>query len=132
MTEPDYIIYSDCGYHLGRNEGAYAYIILRGEQIVGKKAVAFTHETSNRGELMAVIDAVDSCPHGARLEVRSDSQYVVNTLSGEWRHRTNDDLFVRWKKLVARKKLKITLTWVRGHSGDKYNEMCDAMCDELL
>lgn len=127
-----YIAYTDSSLHLGRNEGAYAFILLLDGQIIDKGVTVFHRETNNRGEMRAVIEALGSCPYGAKVEVRSDSQYAVKVFKGEWSHRSNEDLFLEWKRLVKEKKLWVRMKWVRGHSGDIYNEMCDQMCAEAL
>ena len=124
--------YTDGGYHLHKDEGAYAFVILQNDNIIHKQATVIRHESNNRGELKAILDAVDWCPDGAEIEVHSDSQYAIFTLSGEWARRKNTDLFDRWEEILARKRCKVTFRWVKGHSGDRYNEMCDRMCDEAV
>lgn len=123
-----YIAYTDSGYHIGCGKGAYAYILLCDGEIVRKEAFTFMHESNNRGELHAIIAALEACPDGASVEIRTDSQYAHNTLTGEWLQRRNTDLFARWHALVQGKKLKVKVVWIRSHSGDIYNEMCDDLC----
>ena len=89
---PTYIAYTDSGYHICRNGGAYAYILLHDGEIVRKEAFLFRRESNNRGELHAIIAAIENCPDGAAVEIRTDSQYAVNTLTGEWTQRRNTDL----------------------------------------
>lgn len=131
-ASPTFLIYTDGGYHQYKDEGAYAYIILKDDKIIRKDAKVIRHESNNRGELKAIIEAVASCPPGAILTIRSDSQYAINTLMGVWRRNTNLDLFEKWEIMVKEKNPDITFEWVRGHSGDRYNEMCDHMCDEAV
>lgn len=125
-----YIAYTDSSFHLCRNEGAYGYILLHGDEVIRKETFRFKRETNNRGELRAIIAAVRACPDGADIEIRSDSQYAVNTLTGEWLQRRNTDLFKQWHALFPEKKIHVTVKWIRAHSGDMYNEMCDQMCVE--
>ena len=127
---PTYIAYTDSGYHISRNGGAYAYILLKGGDVIRKEASLFLHESNNRGELHAIIAAMENLPEGADVEIRTDSQYAVNTLTGEWLQRRNTDLFARWHELVRGRKLKIKVVWIRAHSGDAYNQMCDDLCCE--
>ncbi len=127
---PTYVAYTDSGYHICRSGGAYAYILLKHGEIIRKEAFLFRHESNNRGELHAIIAAIENLPEGADVEIRTDSQYAVNTLTGEWLQRRNTDLFARWHELVRGKKLKVKVVWIRSHSGDVYNEMCDDLCCE--
>ena len=127
---PTYIAYTDSGYHISRNGGAYAYILLKGGEVIRKEASLFLHESNNRGELHAIIASMENLPEGADVEIRTDSQYAVNTLTGEWLQRRNTDLFARWHELVRGRKLKVKVVWIRAHSGDAYNQMCDDLCCE--
>lgn len=34
--------------------------------------------------------------------------------------------------MSKRTHLIVECQWVRGHSGNEYNEMCDQMCNEIL
>lgn len=130
MEGNSYIAYTDSGYHICRNGGAYAYILLKDGEIVRKEAFLFRRESNNRGELHAIIAAIENCPDGSSVEIRTDSQYAVNTLTGEWLQRRNTDLFARWHALVQGKHLKVKVVWIKAHSGDPYNEMCDDLCCE--
>ncbi|HTT72472.1 MAG TPA: ribonuclease H [Anaeromyxobacteraceae bacterium] len=94
--------------------------------------------TNNRMELRAVLEALQGLPDGERVEVRSDSRYVVDALSKwvhgwrrkGWRTATggavlNRDLI---EALSARAGvLRVAYTWVRGHDGAPVNEVCDAL-----
>lgn len=126
------IAYTDGGYHLYKNEGAYAFVILQNDKVLHKEATVIRDESNNRGELKAIINAVNWCPDNSEIEVRSDSQYAINTLSGNWKRNKNRDLFEQWDEILEKKKPKVTFEWVHGHSGNKYNEMCDQMCNEAV
>lgn len=94
--------------------------------------------TNNKMELLAVISALEAVAPGCALEVRTDSQYVVNG-STIWRRGwqakgmktaggkpvANADLWHRlWAAADAR---KVKFTWVRGHNGDPGNEVADRL-----
>lgn len=125
-------VYTDGGYHLYKNEGAYAYVILDRGMEIAHFAKAVRKESNNRCELHAIIEAVKACPANADLTIRSDSQYAINTLDGKWNRNTNLDLFEDWNGVLKEKHPKITFQWVRGHNGDKWNERCDRLCDEAV
>lgn len=125
-----YVAYTDSGYHICCDGGAYAYILLKEGEVIRKEARLFRHESNNRGELHAIIAAIENLPEGADVEIRTDSQYAVNTLTGEWLQRRNTDLFARWHSLVRGRRLKVKVVKIRAHSGDAYNEMCDELCCE--
>lgn len=88
--------------------------------------------TNNRMEITAAISGLTAAlgRYGEAIsesgvEIISDSQYVVNTMSRGWQRNKNTDL---WDILeYLSEGIKITWTWVRGHNGDPYNEMCDRL-----
>ena len=91
-------------------------------------------ETNNRQEIKAIIAAVSKLPDDARkVRIISDSMYALNTLSGECMRRANHDLFKLWEKTKRKKAVvELEFLWVKGHSGDYYNELCDELCNELI
>ncbi len=81
--------------------------------------------TNNRMEIMAAIEALRRLKSGAHVTLRSDSQYLVNTMNLGWRRNKNHDL---WKALdaeVARRDVRFE--WVQGHAGDPLNETADRL-----
>ncbi len=102
--------------------------------------------TNNRMELLAVIEGLKHISMRPDLSQRAitivtDSQYVKNGIT-EWiinwkkngwktaakKPVKNQDLWIDLDELVS--KFSIEWQWVRGHSGDKYNEMCDKLAVE--
>lgn len=132
----NYTIYTDGAYSRQHEEGAFAYVILNGENAeVERKAYKITKETNNRAELKAIIAAFNRLPDDAdEVDIYSDSQYALNTLSGQWQQKSNEDLFKVWHKVRAEhKNIKhITYNWVKGHNGNVYNEICDQLCNDVL
>lgn len=133
----NYTIYSDGAYSRRNNEGAFAFVILNtdsGSEVM-RMAGKIKEETNNRAELKAIIAAVHSLPHDAtHVRIVSDSMYALNTLSGQWRRSSNKDLFKLWEWRVMRFMEDVEFEWcfVKGHSGDYYNELCDRICTEKL
>ncbi len=85
--------------------------------------------TNNRMELMAVIKGLEAIRwQGAEVEVCSDSQYVVKTLTEGWKRKKNGDLWERLDALVAR--FNVKFVWVKGHAGHPENERCDRLAVE--
>lgn len=92
--------------------------------------------TNQVAELMGATEGLKLTPEGASVELICDSQYVLKGL-GEWRKgweakgmRNSKGVPVAngefWKALYAvADKRKLKLTWVKGHSGNKFNEMAD-------
>lgn len=89
-------------------------------------------------ELMAVIRGLEALKSRTRVELWSDSQYVLNGLSewmDGWKKKgwktagkkpvKNQDLWMELDDL--RTKHEITFHWVRGHNDHPENERCDRL-----
>ena len=81
--------------------------------------------TNNRMEILAVIKGLESLPASAEATVLSDSQYVVNTMTRNWKRSANRDLWERLDTQVAKR--KVSWQWVRGHASNPHNEEADAL-----
>ena len=94
--------------------------------------------TNNRMELMAAIQALEALTKPCRVELHTDSQYVMKGIS-EWIHGwkrrgwltadkkpvKNDDL---WRRLdAARLRHEVDWRWVKGHAGHDLNERADTL-----
>ena len=83
------------------------------------------HTTNNRMEMLAVIKGLEAVPESSKVTVLSDSQYVVNTMTRNWKRNVNKDL---WDALDSEAGKRIVKwEWVRGHVGDPLNEEADAL-----
>ena len=88
--------------------------------------------TNNRMEITAAMKAVEfiynECPQymDDGVEIITDSQYVVNTMTKGWKKNKNLDL---WSSLeyYLRYFLYVNWTWVKGHADNKYNKRCDEL-----
>ena len=125
-----YKIFTDGGYSISKGVGAYAYIILEGGEEICKNAERVERSTNNRCELIAIINAVRLLRDHSSVTIYTDSQHCIGVLTGQYRRKKNTDLLDEWDIIVASKGLSIEFEWVKGHSGNKYNELCDEMCNE--
>ena len=134
--------YSDGGCSGNPGPGGWAYVLV----IEGKKKTMAGGEldtTNNRMELTAVINGLKDIFsfegwRSANIVFHTDSQYVQRGIT-EWiktwekngwltkakKPVKNQDL---WRELKAlNEELSVDWRWVRGHSGDNLNELCDRM-----
>jgi ribonuclease HI len=86
--------------------------------------------TNQRAEILAAIEALEALYELTEIEIVSDSQYLVKCAGGEWRRRTNKDLWERLDK--ASEGLDVTYRWVRGHAGNPGNERAHELVEWLL
>ncbi len=98
--------------------------------------------TNNRMELLAVIRALETLNTRSKVNLYTDSSYVVNALTKGWLRKwqqnnwqlsnkkpaKNIDL---WKILLDLNDLHdVTYHWIKGHAGDRNNERCDELARE--
>jgi ribonuclease HI len=81
--------------------------------------------TNNRMEITAAIEVLRKLPSGVDITIRTDSQYLVNTMMLGWKRRENLDLWQILDAEVAQRKVR--WEWVRGHSGDALNDRADEL-----
>lgn len=77
--------------------------------------------TNNRMELMAAIVALQALKVPCEVHFYSDSQWLVKCATGEYSRSSNLDLWEIFETLADDH--VIHWNWVRGHDGDKYNEI---------
>jgi ribonuclease HI len=92
-----------------------------------RRAVAeFIGESTNqRAEIIAAALGLETLTESCTVIIRSDSKYVVHTMNGEFKRRTNLDL---WSRLDhAAERHTVTYEWVKGHNGDPEQEAADKL-----
>lgn len=121
----NYTIFTDGAYSQKNDEGAFAFVIVKDNVEIMRKAYKISKESNNRAELKAIIAAVHKLPQDAtRVQIISDSMYALNTLNGNWNRNANLDLFEAWDKVLEKRKcINIEFLWVKGHSGDANTEI---------
>ena len=139
---PQVVIYTDGACSGNPGPGGWGAVMLSGEnrkEICGGEP----DTTNNRMELMGAIQALEALKKPCKVELHTDSQYVMKGIS-EWIHswkrrgwRTadnkpvkNDDL---WRRLdEARSRHDVTWRWVKGHAGHELNERADELAGQGL
>jgi ribonuclease HI len=123
-------IYTD-GSSLGNpGPSGWGAIILEEDDIEISEIILCGNEkksTNNRMELNAVIESIDFV-NEKEIKIYTDSKYVINCAKGIWKIKKNIDLWNIYKKVSKNK--KIEYVWVKGHNGNKYNEMVDKIAKE--
>ena len=120
------------GSSLGNGRGkpqaaAVALLGFRGNwRAVGK----FLGEATNQqAEIAAATIALQSLTEPCRVKLMSDSRYVVETMLGNFRRKTNHEW---WANLdAAVKSHEINWQWVKGHAGDILQEAVDTAARKI-
>ena len=135
------IIYTD-GSCLGNpGPGAYAGVIIypNGNEVIVKGSSLDT--TNNRMELKAIIEVLKVLNEPSEVNLFVDSEYcekAINERLDKWiknnwkgsnkKKVKNVDLWQEYLEVSDRHNIKAT--WVKAHSGNKYNELVNSLAYE--
>ena len=112
--------------------GGWAYILQYGDAIK-KASGSEAMTTNNQMELTAAIMGLSALKQPCRVELFTDSEYVVKAINSwlakwvvtDFKGKKNADLWRRYLAAAATHEIKAS--WVKGHAGHPQNEECDAM-----
>jgi len=79
--------------------------------------------TNQQAEVAAAALALESLREPCSVHLHSDSRYVIETMSGRYRRKTNHAWWERLDK--AARKHEVTWEWVEGHAGHVVQEAAD-------
>lgn len=134
-------VYTDgaCGGNPGK--GGYCAILIYGD--MEKVVSGYENETTNnRMELLAVIKGLEALKFSCKVNLYSDSQYVIDAFNQGWidawqsngwktankKEVKNVDLWQRLLELTLVH--EVTFIKVKGHSDNPYNNRCDKIAVE--
>ena len=133
-SRPTIYLYTDGAASGNPGPGGYG-VVLKCGTFVKELSGGFAKTTNNRMELLAVIVGLEAIKwDNARVEVWSDSKYVVNAITEgwlekwilkDWKKVKNPDLWQRFVPLYRAH--QVTFHWIKGHAGHPENERCDRL-----
>ena len=128
-------VYCDGACSGNPGPGGWGAIFIQNSQVVKKICGYEKDTTNNKMELTAAIQALKHAQSNTVIEVFTDSTYlkqgitewIKNWKLNNWKKGRikNRELWEDLDKLNSQ--LKVNWYWVKAHSGDKYNEMADAL-----
>lgn len=131
-------IYTDGACSGNPGPGGWASILMAGgvkKELSGGEL----DTTNNRMELMAVIQGLRALKRPCKVDIYSDSAYVVNAFEQRWLDKwtrngwknsakaevANSDL---WKELLSLTTVhNVTFHKVKGHADNEFNNRCDEL-----
>ena len=130
MQNQNIDIYTDGSCIPNPGKGGWAWIAIFSDGKEIQNSGSKQNTTNNYMEISAVLDFLEYFQVNINnpnyiLNIYSDSQLVINCSQKLWKRNKNLEL---WKKYDdVSKNLNIKYTWVKSHSGNKYNELVDCL-----
>lgn len=131
-------IYTDCACSGNPGPGGWGAILMFGDT---KKEISggLDNTTNNVMELTAVIQSLKMLKRPCRVDLYSDSAYVVNAflqkwiygwIKKNWKTAGNDPVKNKelWQELYGLTKIHdVTFHKVKGHADNEFNNRCDEL-----
>ena len=135
-------IYTDGACSGNPGKGGWGAVILKEDKEIHLSGFE-PLTTNNRMELTATIEALKSIEKTSNIHIYTDSQYVKNGINQWILNWKKNGWRTANKKSVANKELwieldrcveahKIEWFWVKGHSGNHYNEIADKLAVDAI
>lgn len=137
------IIYTDGACSGNPGPGGWGSILMMGEnrkEIFGGKK----DTTNNVMELTAVIEALKLLKRPCKVDLYSDSAYVVNAflqnwilgwIKNGWKNSSKEEVKNKelWQELFSLTKIHdVTFHKVKGHADNEYNNRCDELARNAI
>lgn len=136
-----------CSGNPGPGAAACVLLAYEGNTLVKEKELVSPVEprsTNQRQELIGAIMILESLSRsGVDIVIYSDSKYVIDGITSwvkGWKRNNwvnsqkqpvaNKELWVRLDELASQH--KIEWRWVKGHSGNAYNDRCDRLAVKAI
>ncbi len=132
------VLYTDGACSGNPGPGGWGVILVyKGKEKVMSGGMKET--TNNRMEILAVIEGLKCLKEPCKVEIYSDSAYVVNTflqgwlenwIKNDWKTSSNKQVqnVDLWKELIALlNKHEVHWNKVKGHADNELNNRCDAL-----
>lgn len=139
-TDGSCVNYKDLAERKRKGRGGWAFIVVHQDnERVYRKGHLPPPQTNQTAEMHAVLEAMKwirrELPYSARVIIHSDSLYVINGIISHWRHQAAETNFEGeangdiWREIhtVAEHLRFVRFRHVKGHAGNKFNEMADRM-----
>jgi len=136
-------IYTDGACSGNPGPGGYGIVLI----YKGKRkelSQGYRSTTNNRMEMLAVIKSLEALKEPCKINLYSDSKYVIDAITKGWVLKWKKNGWKRNKKEMALnidlwtimlellEKHDVNFIWVKGHADNVENERCDALAREAI
>ena len=103
------------------------------QKTIGIRGIPLGYVTNNQAEFLALKHAlIELNTRGLSsqpINILTDSQLIVGIFSQNWKARANLELVMEIRNLL-KEFPKLTFAYVRGHNGNRGNELADSLAQE--
>ncbi|WP_196157815.1 ribonuclease HI [Reinekea sp. G2M2-21] len=136
------MLYTDGGCRGNPGPGGWGAVLIYGKHIL-KLHGSEADTTNNRMELLATIEGLRALKRPVPVDLYTDSKYVQQGITqwiSNWKRNgwktaakkpvKNQDLWQMLDEVLGAH--EVTWHWVKGHSGNKYNELADQLANKAM
>lgn len=134
-------VYSDGSATVSTKPGGYGWVLCVEGNRQNEGSGHMEKATNNDAELMAAIKGLEaalafvmsdpsSFPQEHEVTLKSDSELILGWANGTYRFKQEEKMFAYDRLRDLMRKLRAKTEWVKGHSGDQWNERCDFLANQ--
>lgn len=115
--------------------GGAAFVIVDSKTngLIDKYSEGFKHTSNNKMELHAIIQAMKTLPDNSRCCIFTDSKYCIYVLDHKaCEFKKNMEYIQEFRDTIEMKNIDYRFKWVKGHSGNKWNDIVDKMANDAF
>lgn len=141
MAERTVYIYTDGACSGNPGPGGWGTVLMTSPNGENQKELSGgeAQTTNNRMEMTAVIEGLKALKRPCTVIITTDSKYICDAIDKGWARKWKANNYIKsdkkpalnsdlWDEMLALLDIhKVQFKWVKGHSGDKYNEICDRL-----
>ncbi|MBQ3565225.1 MAG: ribonuclease HI [Alphaproteobacteria bacterium] len=131
-------VYTDGACSGNPGPGGWGAVLIFEDGTITELSGRAENTTNNKMELTAAIKSLEFFTEKTSVEIFTDSTYVKNGITqwiknwekNNWKNSAKQDVKNRelWEQLSElAKRHQVSWNWVKGHDGDKFNEMADKL-----
>lgn len=126
LVRPKVTIFCDGGCSPNPGNGGIGIVLLMPEKNARKEFSESIGESTNQiAEIVAATRALELLKRPCEVTLYSDSAYLIRTMKGEYRRKTNLEYWKRLDEAIGDH--IVEWNWVQGHDGNSENERADKL-----
>lgn len=132
----DYYVYTDGSYKDGKYSYGIVWVDAESQAVVEVESGLGTSEAAASmrnvaGELAGVMRAaLQAEQRGEKICIVHDYTGVMFWARGLWK--TKNEFTKKYKEFMEKRSNVVAFQWIKGHSGQEFNEMADRLAKEVL